>query len=467
VVDPVQVVSSNDLALAVIEGMPDAVIVAASDGTIVFANTRVETLLGWSVEDLRGQPVERLVPAAMASGHVALRSGFAASPRTRTMGSGLELDALHVDGRLVPVEISLSPLDFGGGSLVIAAIRDAREARHLRRLIVEERNRAQAAVDGLPDGVLEFDLEAQSYVTVNPRFCEMVGRTRDEILVVSGTPPWWRSGDVETVTGLRDRVTEGQPVKYEMHLVHSSGESRLVMVTAGRLRRDGRSTLLGVFHDLTEERRAAHELERARATMAVLEDRDRIARDLHDGVIQRLFAAGLSLQSAVGRPDQSERVLKIVDSLDLAIREIRTTIFGLHGRSSLDEGFEREFRLLVAEVSRLLGHAPNLDVRGTYDNIPDSVRHELLVVTRELLTNVVKHANATWTRVELAVDGTQVGLTVEDDGVGVDPDVIRPGSGLRNIGARAEQLHGTFSVAARMPAGTSMTWVVPYESSSG
>lgn len=118
--------------------------------------------------------------------------------------------------------------------------------------------------------------------------------------------------------------------------------------------------------------------------------------------------------------------------------------------------------VLGAEASRLLGHDPNLEIHRSHDHVPEHLRHELLAVTRELLTNVVKHANATWTRVELVVDGSQIALTVEDDGVGVDPEAIRPGSGLRNVVARAEHLHGTFGVATRTPVGTTMTWVVPF-----
>jgi PAS domain S-box-containing protein len=455
------------LSSAMLEGMPDATVLVTASGVIVYANRRVEDLLGWVPGELVGEHVEILTPASVAHHHVALRDGFFRDPTVRSMGSGLELDARHRDGSLIPVEIALSPLDFDEEHLVIAAIRDVRAPRALRHNIVEERNRAQAVIDALPDGVLEFDIEASRYVTVNPRFCDLVGLTRAEVLAVTGTPPWWDPAEVEQIRDFRTQAGAGKPIHFEMQFRHRSGRSTPVMVTSNVVAREGRSTLIGLFHDLTEERRVAAELDAFRAKLAVFDDRDRIGRDLHDGVIQRLFAAGLQLQSSIGRPDQEARQLGVVDEIDHAIKEIRTTIFTLHGRRGLDSGLGDALRMAVAESSRLLGHHPQLEVSGPLGVLSDELGTEVLAVTRELLSNVVKHAQASQTTVQIDVDDAAVTLTVEDDGVGFEPDAVQVGLGVMNVHERAQRWGGTAQMTWRAPHGTVVQWSVPRSLSAG
>lgn len=450
------------LSSAMLEGMPDATVLVTASGVIMYANRRVEALLGWPAGELVGEHVEMLTPSPVADRHVALRDGFFREPMVRSMGSGLELDARHRDGSLIPVEIGLSPLDFDEEHLVIAAIRDVRAQRALRHAMLEERNRAQAVIDALPDGVLEFDIEMGRHVTVNPRFCDLVGLTAAEVLAISGTPPWWDRADEEQIRDLRSQAGIGELLHYEMQLRHCSGRYTPVMVTSKVVSREGRSTLLGLFHDLTDERRVAVELDAFRAKLAVFDDRDRIGRDLHDGVIQRLFAAGLQLQSSIGRPGQEERLLGVVDEIDHAIKEIRTTIFSLHGRRGLDSGLGDALRVAVAESSRLLGHRPQLDVNGPLGVLSEELGTEVLAVTRELLSNVVKHAHASQTTVRVDVDDARVTLTMEDDGVGFEADSVDVGLGVMNIRERAQRWGGTAHMTRRSPHGTLVRWSVPH-----
>lgn len=451
----------QNLSAAVLEGLPDATLLVRRDGVIVHANRRIEDLLGWPAAELVGRSVETLIPDDVRARHLGLRDGFFRAPRNRLMGSGLELNALHHNGDHIAVEISLSPLDRDGEDLVVAAIRDASEQRALRTALIEERNRAAAIVDGLPDGVLEFNLDTRRYVTANPRFCEMVGLASDEVLAVSGIPPWWGAEDIEDITGIRDRAIAGEVTHYEMRLRHVSGRVIPVMVTSTTLSRNGQRTLLGLFHDVTEERQVAAELEQARAAMAVFEDRDRIAGDLHDGVVQRLFAAGLRLQSVIGRSDRDERVTEVVAQIDDAIKEIRTTIFRLHSRVHLDGGLSDALRAIVGESSRLLGYRPTLELLGPVDSVPVDVAVEMIAVARESLSNVVKHARASATLLRVAVDDVQIRLSIEDNGVGFTHDVAAAGSGVKNMQERAQRLGGHATIGAGTPGGTAITWTVP------
>ncbi len=221
-----------------------------------------------------------------------------------------------------------------------------------------------------------------------------------------------------------------------------------------------------MFHDLTDERRVAAELSAAHAEMEVADDRDRIARDLHDGVIQRLFAAGLHLQAAVNRPDVRERVVAVIDDLDTAITEIRAAIFTLHRPREVTIGLEHAVRVCTAEAARVLGYQPTLTLSGELQAVPPDLVHEATTVLRELLSNVAKHANASHTWLDVAV-GDTLTIRVDDDGIGIDSGAsTHAGDGLRNVRERARAWRGGVEIAARQPTGTHVEWSVPLDGQS-
>ncbi|GAA2635635.1 two-component system sensor histidine kinase [Dactylosporangium fulvum] len=220
---------------------------------------------------------------------------------------------------------------------------------------------------------------------------------------------------------------------------------------------------------------AALALERARAQderemLAVVGDRERIARDLHDVVIQRLFAAGMQLQSAArlaGTPGVQERIDRVVDDLDVTIRDIRGSIFEL--RSAPGDSLRGQVRGQIDEVRDALGFRPELRIDGPVDTaVPGPARTALLAVLREALSNVVKHARARSVQVTVAAGGGALLLTVQDDGRG--PGTAGgsgsgqdngQGNGLPNMRARAEDLGGTCTVEPASPGGTRVAWRVP------
>ena len=197
--------------------------------------------------------------------------------------------------------------------------------------------------------------------------------------------------------------------------------------------------------------------------MSVLDDRDRIARDLHDRVIQRIYAVGMSLQGAARLPERDlvvERVSKAVDELDETITQIRSTIFEL-GDSALPGGLRQAVVHLFDEMAESLGSRPEVRFEGAVDNtVPQYVGDHVLAVVREALTNAGKYAGATTYVVRLVVTDRLV-LEVEDNGTGMELPLTQPGLGLVNIGERAEKLGGTFEIHPREGGGTRLLWTVP------
>jgi signal transduction histidine kinase len=193
-----------------------------------------------------------------------------------------------------------------------------------------------------------------------------------------------------------------------------------------------------------------------REQLLVLSDRERIARDLHDVVIQRLFATGLQLQTAAAmaaKPEVAARVNAAVDELDSTIRDIRTAIFQL--RASIEYTLRGEIRALIDSAAEPLGFKPSLVLDGPVDSaVPDEVKGDVLAVLREALSNVVRHAQASRVEVLVRVSAGQVRVEVTDNGRGGAVE----SSGLSNLRGRAQQLGGDFSVAEVDPAGTRLAW---------
>jgi two-component system sensor histidine kinase DevS len=244
--------------------------------------------------------------------------------------------------------------------------------------------------------------------------------------------------------------------------LHRSGREVPVEIGLSPLSGELAATVATV-RDVTERLETAAQLVDAKTRLEVLDDRDRIARELHDSVIQRLFAAGLHLQASTGRPDTTERVSVIVDEIDEAIREIRGVIFTLHRPAQIDSGLEAALRASINDASRLLGHRPTLRLSGILGNISPELGYELLAVLREALTNVAKHAGATKTEVSLDVGNDVITLEVIDDGVGmaVAQAIQTGGLGLRNIRERASRLGGEVVFVEAEPSGTQVRWTVP------
>jgi signal transduction histidine kinase len=211
----------------------------------------------------------------------------------------------------------------------------------------------------------------------------------------------------------------------------------------------------------------AIELADARAEQqraAMLDDRQRIAADLHDHVIQRLFAAGLTLQTVAGSMrggPMADRLTTTIGNLDETIRQIRTTIFQLQQEpQSADPGVRGRLLAVATEVAQVLGFEPGIRFSGVLEDVlPEPLVADVVAVLREALTNVGKHARARSAEVDVIARDGRLALVVADDGVGIG----RPerSSGLANLRRRAEERGGEFAVEPRQPSGTVLTWSVP------
>ncbi|MBK5332635.1 MAG: PAS domain S-box protein [Ilumatobacteraceae bacterium] len=322
-----------------------------------------------------------------------------------------------------------------------------------------------ALFESIPEMVLVVDT-AGLILYANEHCSGIVGWTPAELIgkPIESLVPDRMIDDPQTRP---EGFTDGEnvrPMKSGLLLtaLHRSGHEVPVEIALSPLSGAVAATVATV-RDVTERLETAALLVEAETRLDVLDDRDRIARELHDSVIQRLFAAGLHLQASTNRPDTTERVAVVVDEIDEAIREIRGAIFTLHRPAGFDSGLEASLRASIDEASRLLGHRPTLKLGGVLSNISRDLGADLLAVLREAMTNVAKHAQATRTEVSLDVGIDVVTLIVYDDGLGMSPPNTdnTGGLGLRNIQERASRLGGEALFLQGQPRGTEVRWIVP------
>ncbi|GHF34568.1 sensor histidine kinase [Streptomyces morookaense] len=250
-------------------------------------------------------------------------------------------------------------------------------------------------------------------------------------------------------------VMSGATVRGVLFLVRGSGRPGFSEQETGPLLSFAGQAALAL--ELAERRADAEQL-------VLLEDRDRIARDLHDLAIQRLFATGMTLQSAdrfIDHAEASERVRRAVDDLDETIKIIRSAIFGLRAREAAPQhGLRTRVVQKTGEAGRILGFAPSLRMEGLLDTqVPRAAAEDAAAVLEEALANVARHAQATSVDVSVVNTGEQLVVTVADNGVGIPEGGRR--SGLRNLAERAEQHGGALEFTGRPGGGTVLTWRIP------
>lgn len=226
------------------------------------------------------------------------------------------------------------------------------------------------------------------------------------------------------------------------------------------------SDVCDLVADYAGQASLALERHHARSTqeqLAVLAERNRIARDLHDVVIQRLFALGLQLKSISNGLDAetAARVHAVIGDLDGTIGEIRRSIVDLRP-TDRQRSVRAKIQTLVTEYAHVLGYAPALTMTGPVDTLVEPALHDhVIAVLRESLSNVARHASASRVWLEVDVSTARLVCTVSDDGAGCERHV--PLGGLRNLADRAAELGGQMQVGERSPHGCMLTWQVPLD----
>jgi len=324
-----------------------------------------------------------------------------------------------------------------------------------------------AVVDAAPDGLVVTD-EDGAVLLVNRQTEALFGYERSELLgrpVEDLLPERFRLTHRGHRAGFQaDPRTRAMGSGLRLFARRKDGTEFPVEVSLSPLRSGSDLFAVAAVRDVSERMAAEAQLGEAAQELSLLEDRERIARDLHDTVIQRLFAAGMTLQglsALLGDDDDAtRRIDMVVDELDGTIRELRTAIYGLQTRVERPAGLREEVLRVLGEERSALASEPRIHFEGVLDAVPDRIVQALLPVLRELLSNVARHARARDLAVEVKATPDDVVLTVTDDGIGIGDAPVH-GNGLRNMTDRAKELGGDFRIDARPDCGSGAVWRVP------
>jgi signal transduction histidine kinase len=380
-----------------------------------------------------------------------------------TAGVAIENARLFADARLrqrwlaasADVTRRVMEGDEGALRLIARQVRTLADA-DLVTLVLPDETRLRVAVS---DGVRGQNLQGNTYER---------GDTLSELVLETGEPVRLADArDTDDVEGrtiyLAGQVNVG-PVMVLPLLARERVRGTLV-VARDPHRRPFTQTDMEMATAFAGHASVSLELAEARLNeerVLLLEDRARIARDLHDHVIQQVFAAGLVLQATLqrlGDAVDTSGLQQVIDNLDEAIRQIRVSIFQL--QPPTNRGLRASLMEVVHEVRPGLGFDPRIDFDGPIDSVSsEDLARDVLAVVREALTNVAKHANASALQLSVHATTTQLTVTVSDDGSGLGETSRR--SGLDNMHRRAEDRRGSM-VVAEVPdlGGTTVVWTVP------
>jgi PAS domain S-box-containing protein len=474
---------------------PDALIVVGPDGVIEMAGAATEAIFGYRPEELEGELIEVLVPEEVRVLHRVYRATYAATPEQRPMGVGREVYGLRRDGSVFPVDVSLVPVVLDGRTRFGAFVRDATQRKRGEDILRFVNEISRAVIAGEPTSDLLARSAWRARALVGAAASWIAVRDGDEMVVAAAD-----GGGAELLRGARSPVGNSLAARAmaraETVAVHDMGteadvlqEARKAGFEAGlyvpMLAEEGPVGSLVLARRRGQRafdhaERAAAEVfasaagivlalgtaRRALDRMRITSEKERIARDLHDTVIQRLFGLGMRLQAAerIAEEPVVERIRATVDAIDEVIREIRETIFDLNrAEEDAPESIHHRLREVVDEAEEMLGFKPRLAFRGPVETaLTEDMAAHLISVLRESLSNVARHAAATGADAVLRVGEGSVSLTVADDGSGI-PEHPAAGHGLANMQSRAAELGGECSVRRRRPSGTLVEWRVPLQ----
>ncbi len=316
----------------------------------------------------------------------------------------------------------------------------------------------RAVVADAPDGIVVVDVQGR-IVLANERAAELFGYEGEQLL---GRPVEELVPVVDRERHVADRTAYiDEPARRPMRGygalcgLRADGtefpvEISLSPITSGEI-----TLFAAIVRDVTTRLKAEAHMEATDRELQLTSERERIARDLHDTIIQELFATGMSLQAIVARVDDDlagKRLMQAIDALDDSIRRIRTVIFGLSAHSAWGRGLRGEILKVAKDEANALGFEPAVSFSGTVDALEEPYASNIVGMVREAISNTARHARASAASIEVTVDDELL-VVVADNGRGF-PDSVMEGNGLTNLRKRAEELGGTLAIEHREGEGT-------------
>jgi PAS domain S-box-containing protein len=477
---------SEQRGTAILETVPDAMVIVGKGGTIELVNTQAEKLFGYQRGELIGQTVEVLVPDRHRRVHESQRAQVASQRYARPMDTGLSFFGRRKDGTEFPVDISLAPLETEEGDKTIAAIRDI-----TRRSIAEEARRKseqlfRGLLDSAPDAMVIVDTSGIIQV-VNAQTELLFGYTRAELRDQSVDvllPERFRSAHVRhRMSYLTKPLARPMGADLELYGRRKDATEFPVDISLSPMESESGTLVIAAVRDVTERHEAKKKLDEtfdiaqrqrlfARLIAAQEEERLRIASDIHDDTIQAMTATSLRMQQLrrhLTDPGQIELLSRLEEAVRESITRLRRLMFDLRPASLDRSGLASALRELLERWQEETHLTFTLENRLDGEPV-GGIRTALYRIAQEALVNVKKHAAATTVNVELRSVGAGCRVRIQDDGKGFDVEGAesKPGHlGLVSMHERAQIAGGWWLVRCPPGGGTVVEFWLPFDGEIG
>ena len=463
-----QVEEALRLAKFSVDRAADAVYWIDPQAKILEVNEAASLMLGYSRDELRAMTVHDLNPDFQADRW----PGFWTETKRR---GTMVFETAHraKNGRLIPIEVSVNYLSHEGKEYHCAFVRDITERKRAGEELRKSHSFLRQVIDINPNFIFAKNRDGR-FIMANKAVADAYGTTVDDLIGKTDAHfnpnqeevKFFRRKDIEVLDSLQDLFLS------EEVITDSAGRTRwLQTVKRPMLDDDGRATMvLGVATDITERKRMEESLrQRERELQIALQDRERISQDLHDGVLQSLFAVGLTLEvckstmSPRARNMSGASLDQAIDQLNRVMREIRNFIAGLGSDLLQGKDLSTALQQMLGSLTENQATRVRLAVEGRAAKAVSAEQSlHLLHVIQEAVSNCIRHGRAQEARVSLKVVKQGVRLSIRDNGRGFNQDAAKGiGHGLANMAARAQKIGGRFTVLSKMNEGTRIVLDLP------
>ena|SRR2546427_1707076 len=456
---------------AIVESSDDAIVGKTLDGIITSWNKAAECLFGFTAQDVIGKPITLLLPRDRTDEETQIIERIKQGERI----DHFETIRQRKDGKLIDVSLSISPIRDAEGAIIgISKIaRDITERKRAEEALCESEERFRLIMEHANDAIFYIDLNGEihwaSYraevLTGQPR-AKFLGRTIMTLLAPESVP---------VAEARLAAVRRGEAVAPLVEIAFLCPDGLMIWAEANitSVQQDGNTIgRLLVVRDITERKRAEEAMRKSEQELCqLLEERERMSQNLHDNIIQTLYAIGLGLEESqrlIGGDSKTAvtNLSHAVRDLNAVIRDVRCYILG--SEPAISSG--QQLKVAIEHLAQRMAGAHLLEFRLQVDPMaanrlaPEEVNHVLYIV-REAMSNSLRHSGGRSGFVALQSRNGYVRLEVEDDGVGFDVQAKQErGTGLRNLVARAEKLGAQLEVVSKPGRGTRVVLNIPQES---
>ena len=439
----------------------EAIFLSSPEGEFVGVNQSAVELFGYTRDELIQLDHHELW--VYPDEQVQWLRGIQEQGSVKDMGIKLR----HKDGTEMDCVITSNLLRDNNGKVLASqcVVRDVTERKRWEQALQESEQRFRYLVESAADAFLVFNSEGR-LIDINQRACEMLGYTCQELLQLS---VWDIRADQTEPTWLQlwENLVPGVPITVERLYKRKDGSTFPVENRIGLIELKGERCLVSITRDITERKHTEQMLLNQMRDLAVVDERNRLARDLHDSVAQSIYSLTLFSETArhllnSGDEERLEHYLiRLGETSQQALKEMRLLVHELRPLQLENEGLVGALQHRLDAVERRAGIEAHLLLEGTVE-LPPNHEYELYRIAQEALNNSLKHAAATSVTVRVVADGQRVQLEVQDNGKGFNPAAIndKGGMGLVSMQHRVEELGGRLTISSQLNEGTTVKVIV-------